>query len=159
VSGNTAGRRCEDVPNIGGDRQRRHTEPQQEHGKRQHRLRLLHAGGLRRGQRLRRGIKNAGTLSLSKSTIGGTTSTAGNVACTDTGCFGQGGGIYNDSGTSTVTLTNDTITFNAAFSGTGSGDGGGIFNNSGSPTLQNDIIAHNTPDNCAPPNSDPGCSG
>jgi hypothetical protein len=25
--------------------------------------------------------------------------------------------------------------------------------------LQNDIIAHNTPDNCAPPNSDPGCSG
>jgi hypothetical protein len=53
-----------------------------------------------------------------------------------------------------VTLTNDTITNNTAPSG-----GGGIYNNSGSPTLQNDTIKSNTPDNCEPLNSLAGCKG
>jgi hypothetical protein len=60
-----------------------------------------------------------------------------------------------------VTLTNDTITNNAAFpmGTTNSGGGGGIYNHTGSPTLQNDTIKTNTPDNCEPLNSLAGCTG
>ena len=62
------------------------------------------------------------------------------------GPWGKGGGIYNDSGSAAVTLTNDTITDNVASS---IGYGGGIYNNSGSPTLKNDTIKNNLPDQCA----------
>ena len=101
------------------------------------------------------GMYNQGTLSVTNTTLGGKASAAGNVACS-----GQGGGVYNDpndpffgSPNFAVTLTNDTITNNMAESG------GGIFNKSGSPTLQNDTIKTNTPDNCAGPVSVTGCTG
>ena len=88
------------------------------------------------------GIANLGTLSLSNSTVRSNSATV----CSASGCSGKGGGIYNDSGSAAVTLTNDTITDNVASS---IGYGGGIYNNSGSPTLKNDTIKNNSPDQCA----------
>jgi hypothetical protein len=113
------------------------------------------------------GIDNFGTLSVTNSTLGGKASATGNIACSGSGCFGQGGGLWNDSNDpgfgspNPVTLTNDTITNNAAFPmGTGSGGGGGgIYNFTGSPSLQNDTIKSNTPDNCGGPVSLTGCKG
>jgi hypothetical protein len=113
------------------------------------------------------GIYNVGTLRVTNTTLGGKTSADGNLACTGTDCTGLGGGLFNDSNQGfglpnfAVALTNDTITNNAAFAiapGSGGG-GGGIFNYTGSPTLQNDTIKSNTPDNCEPRNSLTGCTG
>jgi hypothetical protein len=91
-------------------------------------------------------------VSITNSTLGGKSSAAGNVACSGCPCLGQGGALYNDSNVNgsnaPVRLTNDTITFNAAYTSGGRGGGGGIFNRSGTPTLQNDTIKNNTPDNC-----------
>lgn len=105
-------------------------------------------------------IANGGTLSITNSTLGGTSGAAGNVACSVGACqLAFSGALYNVS-TTAVTLTNDTITCNAAGGPTGSsaGGGGGIYNAYGSPILTNDTITSNTPDNCLPLNSLAGCT-
>lgn len=62
-----------------------------------------------------------------------------------------GGGIYN-AGTST--LTNSLVMFNSA------SDGGGIYQDAlGSTRLVNSRVIRNTPNNCRPLNSVPGCTG
>src|SRR4051812_31995007 len=53
-----------------------------------------------------------------------------------------------------LTLTHTEVTHNVA-----SVDGGGIFNDGGSVTLHKSKVKKNTPDNCAPPGSVPGCTG
>jgi hypothetical protein len=72
----------------------------------------------------------------------------------------RGGGIFNCS--STLILRQTTVTNNSATAtGTGStAHGGGLYNGTGSAVaLTNSVIAQNTPDNCYPPNTIPGCSG
>ena len=49
---------------------------------------------------------------------------------------GQGGGLFNDAGT--VTLTQSTVTENSAFEG-----GGGLFNNAGTVTLTQSTVTEN----------------
>ncbi|WP_239310298.1 MULTISPECIES: hypothetical protein [unclassified Frankia] len=72
---------------------------------------------------------------------------------------GPGGGIYNENTApetpATVTLEGSEVVFNKA------ADGGGIFKEPGSGpvTLTDSAVKFNTPNNCAPPGSVPGCSG
>ncbi|MFG2366498.1 hypothetical protein ACGFY3_33480 [Streptomyces mirabilis] len=92
------------------------------------------------------GISNEGgvTLNLNHSTVKGNTASS------------QGGGIYNGG---TVALTHSTVERNTAQGGPGSG--GGIYQQSSSATatLNNSRVRNNTPDNCAPFGSVPGCTG
>jgi hypothetical protein len=62
----------------------------------------------------------------------------------------EGGGIRNFNGT--VTLTSSIVTANVS-----SGSGGGIANGD-TVTLLASLVFSNTPDNCAPLNSIPGCT-
>lgn len=78
------------------------------------------------------GIDNAGTLTLSNTTV-----SSNNAS----GSYAPGGGIYNDN---TLTLTNSTITGNT------SSNGGGIYNGSGrSLMLTNSTISGNVASNGA----------
>ena len=64
-----------------------------------------------------------------------------------------GGGIYNDD--EFVRLTQTAVMFNDASSG-----GGGIYNyGPGTVQLFASNVSFNTPDNCEPNGSVPGCSG
>lgn len=118
------------------------------------------------------GITNYGELMVTSSRV------SGNVAAHDGGGvaneFGaiatitassivgnraanQGGGIANEftfeSSASSVNVINSVIAGNAA------SDGGGIFNPDGTVTLSAGAVTSNTPNNCAPPASVPGCTG
>ena len=73
------------------------------------------------------GIYNAGTLTVTNSTIAYNSANAG-------------GGIYNND---TLTVTNSTIAYNSA--GSGLGAGGGIYNND-TLTVTNSTIAYNSGD-------------
>ncbi|GAA4635998.1 hypothetical protein GCM10023196_083920 [Actinoallomurus vinaceus] len=64
---------------------------------------------------------------------------------------GSGGGVFNSG---TTSLDHTLIVRNHA-----DVSGGGIFQNSGTITVNQSITNDNTPDNCAPPNSVPGCTG
>ncbi|MFF3878967.1 hypothetical protein [Streptomyces sp. NPDC001978] len=74
-----------------------------------------------------------------------------NTAKASGGGTAQGGGIFHATGS--TTLNDSTVTGNRA------GDGGGIFKASGTVTLNNTVVKRNKPNNCAPPNSVPGCTG
>ena len=69
-----------------------------------------------------------------------------------------GGGIDNTAeysqGTVAVAITGSQVR-----SDTAKTDGGGIENSGGPVTLTHAVIDDNHPDNCAPPNSVPGCTG
>lgn len=113
------------------------------------------------------GLRNGGTLRVTNSTLGGMSTTDGNSACSASACLGFGGGIWNDSfyptGTLPVTLTHDTISFNTAYSGTGSSGGvGGILTGSSSLILHHDTFTNNQPPTCLdttnpPTNALAGC--
>jgi hypothetical protein len=94
------------------------------------------------------GLRNVGTLNLIASQVS-------NNTVSDPNGSAQGGGIFNSSGISTLRAT--TVTGNVAAGSTP--DGGGIFNSSGSVTLIPGVVLRNSPNNCAPPNSVPGCIG
>ncbi|MGW2701136.1 hypothetical protein [Streptomyces sp. NPDC001340] len=102
------------------------------------------SGGTARGG----GISNllGGTVKAEQSS-----SISKNTAEAPKGGTAQGGGIFHAIGT--TTLDDSTVTENRA------GDGGGIFKNSGTVTLNNTAVKRNKPNNCAPPNSVPGCTG
>jgi predicted outer membrane repeat protein len=68
----------------------------------------------------------------------------------------QGGGIYTVNG-GTISLTLSAVDGNTAEGGSGSG--GGIFRASGTVTLNQSRVRDNSPDNCDPPGSIPGCLG
>jgi len=68
----------------------------------------------------------------------------------------QGGGIYIVNG-GTMTLTRSAVESNTADGGPGSG--GGIYKSSGTVTLDHSWARKNSPDNCAPTGSVPGCFG
>jgi len=89
------------------------------------------------------GLNNEGKVTLT------TTAVLRNTA---SGSAAKGGGLYNTSG-ATATLTLTVVTGNKA------GDGGGIFNDGGSVALDKSSVAGNTPNNCRPPASVPGCTG
>jgi hypothetical protein len=59
----------------------------------------------------------------------------------------RGGGLYNGSGT--TTLTSSAVTGNTASGATA--EGGGIYKESGSVVLNNTPVSGNTPNNCTPP--------
>src|SRR5262249_57055732 len=82
------------------------------------------------------GIVNAGTLSLTNSTLRGNTACGNNLICN-----GEGGGIFNFGA---LSLTNSTLRENTACRG-GCGDsfGGGIFN-LGVLSLTNSTLSGNT---------------
>ncbi|MER6736507.1 hypothetical protein [Streptomyces puniciscabiei] len=79
-----------------------------------------------------------GTMVLDHSTVSGNSSQ-------------EGGGIFNDG--DTVTLNGSAVHHNSA-----TFDGGGIYNSAGTVTLVRSIVRNNTPNNCAPPGSVPGCT-
>ncbi|MEU8825460.1 right-handed parallel beta-helix repeat-containing protein [Streptomyces sp. NPDC048636] len=114
------------------------------------------------------GLRNSGTATLTNVTLDHNTATdsgsagagiytggfltATNTRITDntaTDPDSQGGGIYNAGST---TLRTTTITRNSA------GDGGGIYNDS-TVNLVGSSVTANTPNNCAPTGSVPGCIG
>ena len=78
------------------------------------------------------GIYNDGTFSSTNSTFSDNSATGGTSL---------GGGLYNETGT--LTLTNVTISSNSAGK-----EGGGLYNNTGTTTLKNTIVANNTGGNC-----------
>ncbi|MEU8030518.1 hypothetical protein AB0C13_18025 [Streptomyces sp. NPDC049099] len=111
------------------------------------------------------GILNAGMMTMDHSAVSGNTAnrsgggivnqgtanlTSSNVSNNATGRFG--GGIAQVSGT--LTLDHATVIDNTALN-----DGGGIFYTAGTVTLTNSRVRNNAPDNCAPPNTIPGCTG
>jgi hypothetical protein len=88
------------------------------------------------------GIENDGTLTLDGASITGNTASDSN---------GTGGGIDNDGG---------TVTGTASITGNSAGfDGGGIYNVNQGTVTGTFSVTGNTPDNCAPPDSVPGCTG
>ncbi|MFC5819686.1 hypothetical protein [Nonomuraea harbinensis] len=93
------------------------------------------------------GIDNSagGTLTSSQSKI------IKNVATALGPGTARGGGLFNAIGS--ASLTDSVVTGNTA------GDGGGIFEESGAVTLSDSVVRGNRPNNCAPPNSVPGCVG
>ncbi|MET7766798.1 hypothetical protein ABZS71_34275 [Streptomyces sp. NPDC005393] len=67
----------------------------------------------------------------------------------------QGGGLYNEAGT--TTFTNSNVYSNTV---PPPGDGGGIYEQPGSTVnLVTSAVFSNTPDNCRPPGAVPGCTG
>jgi hypothetical protein len=93
------------------------------------------------------GIFNSGTATIVQSTIDRNTTA------------GTGGGIQNAAG-GTVRLVRTLVRHNKA-STVALGSGGGINNAGavGSVTLDQPIVRRNSPDNCAPAGSVPGCLG
>ena len=87
---------------------------------------------------------NDGTESVIRSTVERNTAS------------GQGGGIYIVNA-GTMTLTRSAVESNTADGGPGSG--GGIYKSSGTVTLDHSWARKNSPDNCAPTGSVPGCFG
>jgi hypothetical protein len=85
------------------------------------------------------GIGNTGTLIVRDSTISGNTAV-------------DGGGL--DTMTGTVRLEDTTLTNNTA-----ADTGGGVFLGGGTLTLTETRVLNNTPNNCFPLNSVPGCAG
>ncbi len=86
------------------------------------------------------GIYNAGTLTLTNSTLSANSSFKG---IAEVGAPGRGGGIYN---TGTLTITNSTLSANSAGSvvGINDGYGGGIYNDtSGALTVGNSTLNNN----------------
>jgi hypothetical protein len=81
------------------------------------------------------GISNFGTLTVNNSTISGNT-----TGSTQFGNAGFAGGIYNDNA-GKLTVNNSTVSENIA------GSVGGIYG-FGTETLQNSIVAYNSPGNC-----------
>jgi hypothetical protein len=92
------------------------------------------------------GIGNSGTLILNGSVVSDNTATD------------FAGGIYAFSGTVTLDAAS-RVTGNDA-KPTDPGSGGGIYKNVGATvTLNGGVVSDNTPNNCAPQNSIPGCNG
>jgi parallel beta-helix repeat protein len=87
---------------------------------------------------------NDGTASVIRSTVERNTASD------------QGGGIYIVNA-GTMTLTRSAVESNTADGGPGSG--GGIYKSSGTVTLDRSWARKNSPDNCAPTGSVPGCFG
>lgn len=92
------------------------------------------------------GITNEGaaTLNLDHSTVRGNTASL------------RGGGIDNGG---TATLSHSTVERNTSLGGPGSGGGINQQSPSATVTLIQSQVRNNTPDNCAPPGSVPGCTG
>ncbi|MGW6360839.1 hypothetical protein ACWFR5_38140 [Streptomyces sp. NPDC055092] len=86
------------------------------------------------------GIFNDGTLTMTRTTVSDNTADFG-------------GGIYNRNA---ATLTLSSVVDNTANGGPGSG--GGIFNSGSTVTLNRTTVRNNTPDNCSPENTIPGCT-
>ncbi|MET8014320.1 hypothetical protein ABZU86_22685 [Streptomyces sp. NPDC005271] len=94
------------------------------------------------------GLYNAGTLNVNQTTV-----RANHV--TVPAATSHGGGLYNETGTTTFTSSNVYQNTVAP-----PGDGGGIYEEPGSTvTLVTSSVFSNTPDNCRPPGAVPGCSG
>lgn len=86
------------------------------------------------------GIRNYATLGLNSTSLSNNKVTAAGS---------QGGGLYN--GTGTATLTGSLVTGNSAVL-----EAGGIFENPGSTVnLVSSFVSGNTPDNCRPPGPSP----
>jgi hypothetical protein len=111
------------------------------------------------------GVLNRGSLTLFQSRVSANTAenAGGGVATDATGTSrviqstidhnfagGTGGGILNSG---TTSLQNTLVVRNRA------GTSGGGLQNGGVITVRRSIIRANTPDNCAPANSVPGCIG
>jgi hypothetical protein len=94
-------------------------------------------------------ISNRGELTIGMSALTGNTASA-------PGGMAEGGGVFND-GSGTVKITSSSVSSNRAVATTA--EGGGIFNNGSTVTLVSSVVAGNTPNNCRPPGSVPGCSG
>ncbi|AEM80824.1 hypothetical protein [Streptomyces violaceusniger] len=93
------------------------------------------------------GIEGGGIRNVNTSTLNlKSTTLKDNIAV-------RGAGLSNFSPAATATLVDSLVTRNTAITA-----GGGIDNQSGQVTLTNTKVIDNTPDNCAPEGSVPGCT-
>jgi hypothetical protein len=115
------------------------------------------------------GIYNDGALALSQSQVTGNVAVrnGGGIYTTPTHltriiqstisgdtAANLGGGLYNEGTTvlrASVVKLNEAVGKSAA--------GGGIFNSAGNVILSHSVVSKNSPDNCDPANSVPGCTG
>jgi uncharacterized repeat protein (TIGR01451 family) len=86
------------------------------------------------------GIYNAGTLTVTNSTISGNSATGLEIRV-----GGAGGGIYNDH--ATLRIRNSTLSGNSATGGEFGGDGGGIYNDDATLTISNSTLSDNSASN------------
>ena len=133
------------------------------------------------------GIVNHGTMTLTKSEVNGntaagrglfasgggivsaqgppgtvpTTLTLNDSTVKDNTAGGDGGGIANGIPLpGPMPLPGGALTLNRSrVTGNTAAHGGGIFNNGGTVTLTASSVTRNTPDNCEPPGTIPGCTG
>jgi len=100
----------------------------------------------------------AGILNNASATIDGSRMVSNTTSCTGSGCVAEGGAIYNNVGTLAVTGGTAISGNNTSCSGSNcTALGGGIFKGLGAVTLANATVSGNSPDNCRPPGSIPGC--
>lgn len=109
-------------------------------------------GGTGSGNGQGGGIFNQGVLTLTatNSPVFNNTAQGGTG-----GGIGRGGALFNNGANATVTLRTSPVTGNRALPAPGS-VGGGIFN-TGTVMLIRSPVVGNTPDQCAPAGSVPGC--
>jgi hypothetical protein len=90
-----------------------------------------------------------------------TTLTLNNSAVNGNRAGGDGGGIANGIPLpGPMPLPGGALTLNhSQVTGNTAAHGGGIFNNGGTVTLAKTPVTGNTPDNCEPPGTIPGCTG
>jgi hypothetical protein len=134
------------------------------------------------------GIVNHGTMTLNKSEVNGNTAAGSGVVASGGGIInaqgppgaagsailtlnhsrvngnqagGDGGGIANGVPLpGPIPLVGGPVTLNhSQVMGNTAAHGGGIFNSGGTVSLSATAVPGNTPDNCEPPNSIPGCTG
>jgi hypothetical protein len=118
------------------------------------------------------GIVNHGTMTLNKSEVNSNTAAGSGLAA-------SGGGIINAQGPPGTAPTTLTVNNSQVNNNTAGGEGGGIANGTSAPgppplfggtvTLNHSQVTgnaaaagggiFNSPDNCAPPGSVPGCTG
>ena len=133
------------------------------------------------------GIVNHGTMTLNKSEVNGNTAAGSGLFASGGGIIsaqgppgsapttltlnnsevngnragGDGGGIANGIPLpGPMPLPGGALTLNhSQVTGNTAAHGGGIFNNGGTVTLAKTSVTGNTPDNCEPPGTVPGCTG
>jgi hypothetical protein len=102
----------------------------------------VNAGGLT-------GATSSGILTINNSVVNGNAAGGDGGGIANGAVFGPTGGLPGGS----VTMNQSQVIGNSA------AHGGGIFTNGGSVTLSKTTVGPNTPDNCEPLNTIPGCTG
>ncbi len=77
----------------------------------------------------------------------------------DTSHAGLDGAALYNTGRAVIVNSDFTVNFALTLTGINNGDGVEIFNAAGTVTLRHSIVVQNSPSNCTPLGSVPGCTG